>query len=140
MDACFELMEVIDDFILSRTNTDVASGIREEIMFINKHALTKYIKSNYVLKRITEHTTKCAMCGVVKETPLRRDELGGYVCLACVDKHLDLLELKQGTCKWVRIGKQNYTTQCGKEVIGWSENDNGEIDFCDSCGGEIKIV
>ncbi len=35
------------------------------------------------------HRTTCAVCGHLKETPMRRDELGGYVCLTCVDKRLD---------------------------------------------------
>lgn len=33
-------------------------------------------------------STKC-VCGEVKHTPLRRDEMGGYVCLTCIDKRLD---------------------------------------------------
>jgi hypothetical protein len=35
--------------------------------------------------------TNCARCGKNKHTPLRRDEMGGYVCLTCVDKLLDSL-------------------------------------------------
>lgn len=34
-------------------------------------------------------TTKCAVCLEDKPTPFRRDEMGGYVCLTCVDKRLD---------------------------------------------------
>ena len=37
-----------------------------------------------------QHTV-CAGCFVDKPTPLRRDEMGGYVCLTCVDKRLDAL-------------------------------------------------
>lgn len=33
--------------------------------------------------------TNCAVCGERKHTPLRRDEMGGYVCLTCIDKELD---------------------------------------------------
>ena len=33
--------------------------------------------------------TKCAGCGEYKHTPLRRDQMGGYVCLTCIDKELD---------------------------------------------------
>jgi hypothetical protein len=32
--------------------------------------------------------TKCAACGEVKPTPLRRDEMGGYICLSCIDANL----------------------------------------------------
>lgn len=33
----------------------------------------------------------CAKCLRKKPLPYRRDDLGGYVCLACVEKYLDLL-------------------------------------------------
>lgn len=33
--------------------------------------------------------TKCAVCLEDKNTPLRRDEMDGYVCLTCIDKQLD---------------------------------------------------
>lgn len=39
-----------------------------------------------------EQHTKCAVCGEYKNTPLRRDEMGGYVCLSCIDKRLDAAE------------------------------------------------
>lgn len=35
--------------------------------------------------------SKCAKCLKVKPLPLRRDEMGGYVCLTCVDKELNTL-------------------------------------------------
>lgn len=35
-----------------------------------------------------QHTI-CASCLVDKPTPLRRGEMGGYVCLTCVDQRLD---------------------------------------------------
>lgn len=36
-----------------------------------------------------EGRTHCAGCGEYKYTPLRRDDMGGYVCLTCIDKKLD---------------------------------------------------
>jgi len=33
--------------------------------------------------------TKCAVCSELKHTPLRVDEMGGYVCLTCIDKKLN---------------------------------------------------
>ncbi|WP_248313168.1 hypothetical protein [Bosea sp. F3-2] len=33
--------------------------------------------------------TACAACGEHKHTPLSRDEMGGYVCLTCIDKRLN---------------------------------------------------
>lgn len=38
-----------------------------------------------------DQATNCAGCGVFKYTPLRRSELGGYVCLTCIDKHINNL-------------------------------------------------
>jgi len=37
----------------------------------------------------SKQATKCAVCGNHKHTPLRRDEMGGYVCLTCIDTALD---------------------------------------------------
>ena len=45
-----------------------------------------------ITKEILPHTTRCACCGDIKETPLRRDDMGGYVCLMCVDKELTELQ------------------------------------------------
>lgn len=36
----------------------------------------------------SEQATNCAGCGQHKHTPLRRDDMGGYVCLTCIDKEL----------------------------------------------------
>jgi hypothetical protein len=35
-----------------------------------------------------QHTV-CAKCGLDKPTPYRRDDLGGYVCLTCVETYLN---------------------------------------------------
>lgn len=40
--------------------------------------------------------TECAQCGIRKHTPLRRDEMGGYVCLTCIDKTLDCVAAPKG--------------------------------------------
>jgi len=34
-------------------------------------------------------TSKCAKCDVLKVLPYRRDDLGGYVCLTCVERYLN---------------------------------------------------
>ena len=38
-------------------------------------------------KQVTEPV--CANCHELKPTPYRRDDLGGYVCLTCVENYLD---------------------------------------------------
>lgn len=40
-------------------------------------------------ERAKDYTiTKCASCGIIKNAPLRRDDMGGYVCLSCIDFEL----------------------------------------------------
>lgn len=43
------------------------------------------------LRLMTGEGTPCACCGINKHTPLRRDDMGGYVCLTCVDARLTML-------------------------------------------------
>ncbi|WP_233869283.1 hypothetical protein [Paraburkholderia adhaesiva] len=38
---------------------------------------------------VSTQATNCARCGEHKHTPLRIDWMGGYVCLACIDKELE---------------------------------------------------
>lgn len=40
---------------------------------------------------ITSDETPCACCGRETFTPLRREDMGGYVCLPCIDKRLNEL-------------------------------------------------
>lgn len=42
-----------------------------------------------------EQATRCAGCGQRKHTPLTVDEMGGYVCLTCIDKRLIELLTKE---------------------------------------------
>lgn len=42
-----------------------------------------------------QHKTKCAVCGEHKETPIRNDKYGGYLCLACIDHILNIYEPNQ---------------------------------------------
>lgn len=37
----------------------------------------------------SKQETNCAGCSLRKHTPLRIDDMGGYVCLTCIDKQLD---------------------------------------------------
>lgn len=39
----------------------------------------------------SKQATNCAGCGKHEHTPLRVDEMGGYVCLTCIDKRLGIL-------------------------------------------------
>ena len=57
-----------------------AEILHEELKTAEQQIATLTYKS-------TQHTD-CAMCGADKHTPLRRDDLGGYVCLSCIDKQL----------------------------------------------------
>lgn len=37
--------------------------------------------------------SNCAICHEFKVTPLRRDDLGGYICLSCFER--SLIKLKK---------------------------------------------
>lgn len=53
---------------------------------IDMDQLRNEVYSEIVKNR--EQQTKCAVCGETKNTPLRRDDMGGYVCLSCIDAEL----------------------------------------------------
>jgi len=53
--------------------------------------LVKLAKPVPKLTYSSTQETSCAWCNNRKHTPLRRDEMGGYVCLTCIDKRLDRL-------------------------------------------------
>jgi hypothetical protein len=42
-------------------------------------------------RRLLDPATPCASCGLNRHTPLRRDDMGGYVCLTCIDERLTRL-------------------------------------------------
>jgi hypothetical protein len=48
-----------------------------------------YLSEDFL--KIIKHETPCAVCGETKETPLRIDKMGGYICLKCADKKLNEL-------------------------------------------------
>lgn len=45
----------------------------------------------------------CAECGESKPLPLRRDDMGGYVCLSCVEKRLNDLLAGVGNARQAAI-------------------------------------
>jgi hypothetical protein len=56
---------------------------------------------------------QCAHCGEHKPTPYRRDELGGYVCLACVEQHLNnVIQSAESTGKACRHYFDAFTEMC----------------------------
>lgn len=93
---------------------------------------------------VSSQHTKCAVCSEDKHTPLLRDEMGGYVCLTCIDKQLDTLESQRDRlldamhqcAKWfgeyadahqakgntkkcmINISKQTYCLDVVREIEG----------------------
>lgn len=47
----------------------------------------------------SRQATSCACCGERKHTPLRVDQMGGYVCLTCIDGKLSELFAAQGDAR-----------------------------------------
>lgn len=70
----------------------------------------------------TQHT-KCAVCGEDKHTPLRRDEMGGYVCLTCIDKRLE----KLNGAYMILDGKYSLTVTGAEETIRRLREDNEKL-------------
>lgn len=50
--------------------------------------IVKAMPAPEILTYSSTQATNCAVCGEHKHTPLRRDDMGGYVCLTCIDKEL----------------------------------------------------
>lgn len=67
--------------------------------------------------------TECAGCGKRKHTPLRRDEMGGYVCLTCIDKRLDKYD----------TGIELIAIERDRQISaeGWSASHDDEHDSCE---------
>ena len=59
-----------------------------------EYAESELVKLSKPVPKLTYSSTQetsCAWCNKRKHTPLRRDEMGGYVCLTCIDNRLDRL-------------------------------------------------
>lgn len=64
--------------------------LEAEIDKLNAVARLRGNDSDYTYA--SKQATRCATCGTHKHTPLRNDEMGGYVCLTCIDKELIRLQ------------------------------------------------
>lgn len=71
--------EIVTAYVMGQHIPEIVARIR--------HKAT--LDGIYMNQRAIEQRAACAVCGEVKHTTLRRDEMGGYVCLACIDKKLD---------------------------------------------------
>jgi hypothetical protein len=77
---------------LSKPLTDasrIINAYEEQLRKICDEAVaeeTEELKAQ--LADIQQHTV-CACCGEDRHTPLRRDHMGGYVCIRCIEKELD---------------------------------------------------
>ena len=72
-----------------------AKDFASEVMYFEDGSFSADAEA--VVKGIEEllgekQATTCAVCGEHKPTPLRNDEMGGYVCLTCIDKELTKLQ------------------------------------------------
>lgn len=77
----------------------------------------------------SKQATNCAGCGVRKHTPLRVDDMGGYVCLTCIDNRLgELLEPERHQCepvayRWCVKGRGEWTASVCKVEFDARAND-----------------
>jgi hypothetical protein len=85
----------------------------------------------------SKQETSCAGCGIRKHTPLRVDDMGGYVCLTCIDEKLGELLSAQHQGEPVAWRYQSHAG--GLWYLSSSEHnahtfkDNGE-------GGEVQAL
>lgn len=64
----------------------------------------------------SKQRTACAVCGERKHTPLRRDEMGGYVCLTCIDERLDDYDVSEKILDEIKKRDAHV-----KQIIMWAE-------------------
>lgn len=80
----------IDDAIRLAANVELANEVLRLRTVESEYGAVLGSNSQMAaeLTRLSNSTT-CASCGELKVTPLRRDEMGGYVCLTCIERVLD---------------------------------------------------
>lgn len=85
-----------------------------------------------------DEKTTCAVCGEYKYTPLRRDDMGGYVCLTCIDKELNKRNQKDMDIMRVKEKEDLMSRYMDEEFDKWRNIHQTEsIDIKTSGGGEI---
>jgi predicted ATP-binding protein involved in virulence len=99
--------------ILTDANVDTES-IR---LKINNLIMSELIDVNIAF---VDHANKvkqtyCARCSKLKETPLRIDEMDGYVCLTCIIKELDRLYKENNDLKNIKESCYKAVDKYGTE-------------------------
>lgn len=77
------------EFILAPSLESFARGV--------EHGLLKAL-----ILTNSQPQAHCAGCGEFKETPLKREEMGGYVCLTCIDNRLNYAALIEAERKLIQ--------------------------------------
>lgn len=116
-----------------------------------------FAENNVALSRPTpaatdtgQHTI-CASCFVDKPTPLRRNEMGGYVCLTCVDKRLDAIAAASSTgletVAWTNKAQLGFLKDDHWKVMPmamWTKDyvsaSNDDIELCDRSQAEELLA
>lgn len=114
MNASFRACEGLEDAILEDRNCNIKAELDTLDDQITLRLETK------------THKTNCAVCGEFKETPLRRDEIGGYVCLSCIDKHFDMLKEKHKSEIAELVSFINKIMECHDEDVGMDDYPDDE--------------
>jgi hypothetical protein len=77
-------LEIINRLFLELSQVTTATTGKELALGKERDELRRLLAAHVTRKA-------CACCGESKPLPYRRDDLGGYVCLTCVEKRLDAL-------------------------------------------------
>lgn len=76
----------------TRADGDIERLIAEDLpALISRLRVVSEVAAATCQEHCCTQRTACASCGKHKHTPLRRNDMGGYVCLTCVDKLLNRL-------------------------------------------------
>lgn len=120
-----ELERITDAY---RTELDELAQRNYDLRF--KHA------AQHQAERFTyssKQATNCAGCGLRKHTPLRVDDMGGYVCLTCIDNRLgELLEAEQYQGEPVAMVR-THGSVCWEEITGES------LELCQAQPEEYEV-
>jgi hypothetical protein len=97
------------------TNSMIQQRLHEEIDELRAYIESQLAQPEQEPTYTSTQATNCAGCGERKHTPLRIDEMGGYVCLTCIDKKLGSL-----------LGEFGYE-QPAQEPVAWISQKSGFI-------------
>lgn len=88
----------------------------------------------------SKQETQCAGCGISKHTPLRVDDMGGYVCLTCIDKKLEdfyAAPVSEAKAQGVVMPTVDQAMRVVLREMGSSKHIRGTSNWCADVGRAV---